>query len=313
MKFRRLIFIAAMISAAAISCKKDDDAASMPSLQGTMQIQGLPEFISPRQVCTLKVKGAVHPEGKEMGYYWKVSPSMKQYDTTDVFIHTFSDTLQTYTVYCYAFASGYSSNSTSTYSTVVKGGKNGSLTGDGYNPEASSIAIGSQTWTPANVSSGEGLGFRNADVMADVFGKFYSFDQAQKACEALGADWKLPSLEDWDALEEYIRSQEMGKSTVAPLMLKNAKFNGTEMWEYWPAVGDITNQTGFSAIPAGYANISAGSFSGVYEYAAFWTSTSVDDDDTMAYYKYMICDEPDMFTGKADKASFGASARCIRK
>ena len=313
MNFRRLILIAAAV-ASMVSCKKDDDTEVMPSLQGDMEIIGLTEFIRPNQTCTLKVKGAVHPEGKEMTYSWKVSPSMTKYDTTDVFIHTFSDTLQTYTVVCTAAADGYISNSDTKYTTIVKGGRNGSITGTGYASDASYQLIGNQTWTTANSDEGEGTPFRHAEVMAGVFGRFYNFEQAKAACESMEGSWTLPSKEDWEILESYIKSSsDMGKSTAAALMLQDAKFNGVLLWEYWPAVGDITNKTRFSAIPAGYANILSGSFTGTYEYAAFWTSTEVEEDSSMGYYKYLICDEPDMFTGKADKESFGASVRCIRK
>jgi uncharacterized protein (TIGR02145 family) len=105
----------------------------------------------------------------------------------------------------------------------------------------------------------------------------------------------------------------MGENTtVASALMGNSTFNGTEMWEYWPTVGDITNASGFSAIPAGYANISSGYISGAYEYATFWTATPVEGNNDEAFYTYLICDQPDLFFGKGDKNSFGASVRCIR-
>jgi uncharacterized protein (TIGR02145 family) len=85
------------------------------------------------------------------------------------------------------------------------------------------------------------------------------------------------------------------------------------MWQYWPAVGNITNKSGFSAIPAGFANLESNIFSGQYEYATFWTATEVEGNSKEAYYRYIICDEPDVFTGKGNKQSFGASVRCIKK
>lgn len=331
MNFRRLILITTALAAAVISCKKDDETESLPVLQGTMQILDLPEFVVPGQVCTLKVKGAVHPEDKGLGYYWKVNPGMSSSDTTrfengldrygkesdGTFVHKFptaSDSLLTYTVTCYAFASGYSGNSTSIKTTLVKSGKDGSVRGEGYPSETGTSTIGSQTWTSSNLTAGEGMPFRNAEVMADIFGRYYSFDQAEAACEALGSDWKLPTLEDWDIMEKYIGSDpEAGKSTAAALMLKDATFNGAAMWEYWPKVGEITNAYGFSAIPTGYANISSGTFDGSFEYSVFWTADSVEGDDSLAYCKYLISNQPDLFTDKADKSSFGASVRCIRK
>ena len=102
-----------------------------------------------------------------------------------------------------------------------------------------------------------------------------------------------------------------GKSVAAALM-GDATFNSNTMWEYWPSVGDITNSSGFSAIPAGYTNLKGSTFDGVYEYAAFWTATE-GDNASEAYCAYLICDEPELFIGKRDKESFGASVRCIKK
>ena len=85
------------------------------------------------------------------------------------------------------------------------------------------------------------------------------------------------------------------------------------MWEYWPNLGTITNASGMSIIPSGYANLSSKSFEGIYEYATFWTSTVSESNENLAYYKYIYRDQPDVFTGEADRKSFGASVRCIRK
>jgi tRNA G18 (ribose-2'-O)-methylase SpoU len=49
---------------------------------------------------------------------------------------------------------------------------------------------------------------------------------------------------------------------------------------------------------------------GVYEYAAFWTADT--DEDGMAYYRYLICDQSDMMISKGDPEAFGASVRCVR-
>ena len=88
MNFRKLIYIAALVLAV-VSCSKDEETEATPGLNGTLSIVGLPEFMSPGATFTLHPKGAVHPDGKELNYSWKVSPSMSKYDTTEVFTHTF--------------------------------------------------------------------------------------------------------------------------------------------------------------------------------------------------------------------------------
>lgn len=328
MKFKRILYISALLLAS-ISCKKDSTTESLPSLEGSLKIKGLPEFISPRQKVTLTASGASHPEGKALTITWKVSPSQSKYDTLDVFNHTFSDTLQTYSVYCYAGADGYYGISSVAYTTTVKPGYNGSITGIRYNKIAEDSIfvrhmpyyykkIGNQTWTLNNMAVRSGIPFRNAEVMSEVFGRFYNFEEAKAACDSLdrdGQNWELPSMKDWETLEAYITGETgEGKSygkTISAAINADASFNGTKMWEYWPEVGDFTNASGFSAISSGYANIEAKSFSGDFEYSVFWTSDEATQ--TEAYYKYLICDQPGIFTGKGNKKSHGASVRCIRK
>ena len=69
---------------ASLACKKEEETTSYPSLEGNISIVGLEEFIdaSGDRVLRLKPSGAVHPEDKEMGYCWKVTPVMDKYDTT---------------------------------------------------------------------------------------------------------------------------------------------------------------------------------------------------------------------------------------
>jgi uncharacterized protein (TIGR02145 family) len=139
--------------------------------------------------------------------------------------------------------------------------------------------------------------------MSDVFGRYYSFEEAQTICPE---GWRLPTDAEWAAAAEAYDNQ------MAALM-GNAYFNGNLMWEYWPAVGDITNESGLSLIPAGYAMISSNTlFKGLNEYAAFWTADAVADEEGMAYYRYIICNQPEFMTGKGDINTFGASVRCVR-
>ena len=330
MKIRKLIYMVA-IAVAAISCDKDETTETLPSLEGTLKISGLQEFIHPKQTLTMTIsEGVTHPEGGEVRYCWKVSPSMSSYDSTDTpsFTHTFSDTLQTYTVYCSAYADGYNSTSSINYVTTVKGGKNGSIKGIDFTNNTFSVGdtvyyyteIGEQVWTMNNVmTQTAGLAFADADIMSDVFGRFYNYEDAVAVCESLPTDgtyqWKLPTRADWDILETYVKGlvesdkDKYGRS-VAGALMADATFNDSNLWEYWPAVGTITNSSGFSAIPVGYASMLSKAFKGVNEYAIFWTA---DEDGDMAYYKYLIYNQPDVYTSLGDKESFGANVRCIRK
>ena len=350
MSFRKLypILLAAAVLMAAASCKKDDDSESLPSLEGMLNFD-LPAFIKPKEVLILKPKGARHPDGKIIGYYWKVTPGMTQNDTTRYengltidghesdgsFRYHFPDSLGTYTVNCYAFAEGYNSSYASIYTTVVKGGLDGSITETGISSSDKKVTVDGTSyyytshngldWFRTNLANpSHGASYSNADAMLDVFGNYYSYEEALNACPE---GWRLPTDAEWAALANKLNPEanatagEPFKGIAADLMA-NVKFNGTEMWEYWPTVGDITNSSALSFIPAGYANLgekneegkyATATFFGVYEYSVFWTADRVEDEANMAYYRYIICDQPDIQIGKGDVNTFGANVRCVRE
>lgn len=358
-----------LIILAAGSCKKDEET-TYPSLEGEISIEGLELFMdaSSKESRTLRLKpgGAVHPEGKEVGYYWKVSPLMEKYDTTryenglgkdgkpsdGTFEYPIKDTLGTFTVYCYAYASGYSNTYAVSYTTLVKGGENGSITGSGiyddtYKVTGTSyryIIAGNQDWINSNISEDTaGTPFRNADAMAEVFGRYYNYEDAVQVCSQLpGGNWRLPTEQDWINLANWLLKdnadapevkeyedifwdkEKNGTPTIASQLMADASFNTMKMWTYWPAVGSISNRSGLAFIPTGYANLGVtpavksgtgypdASFEGVYDYSVFWTADEVEGESDMAYYRYIVGSQPHFMISKGNKESFGASVRCVR-
>ena len=342
-KIISLTIIAACVMAA-VSCKKDDDSTALPSLGGTLSFYA-PLFIEPGQTLTMTPSGVEHPADKGLGYYWTVAPVMDDMDTTRLenglspegletdgsFTYTFPDSLAVYIVRAYAFAEGYTGKSGERYVTTVKPGLDGSLTNTGIKASDAHITvdgqdyyyhrIGDLEWFRNNVARKVGgAPYSNAEIMTNVFGRFYNYEDALKACPE---GWRLPTEEDWIALGAALNASSEKYGTVpgvAARLMADSQFNGVTMWEYWPEVGSITNESKFSAVPAGYMNLGeevdgaypeANSY-GVYEYAAFWTADSVEDDDAMAYYRYIVANQPDLFITKGDKKNFGASVRCVR-
>ena len=333
MSLRKLnsFVLIAVLALASVSCKKDDDSTVYPSLSGLTFV--CPSFVAPEQVVTMTPKGVVHPEGEEVGYYWKVSPSMAKADTIEVFTHKFSDTLATYSVACYAYASGYSGSSYAVDVVVVKGGLDQSITKTGIVASDPNVVEGDQVYYYRNVAGTDwfrnnlyndsfGAPYVNEAVTSDVFGRYYSYEEAMTACPQ---GWRLPTEQDWLSLCESVGATSLTKyatvRNVASKLFANAEFNGEQILEYWPAVGDITNEAGVALLPFGYANLGEKNSSGIYssayfqgmnEYAVFWTADAVEGDSDMAYYRYLIGDQPDFYVGKGDKKSFGASVRCVR-
>ncbi len=333
MSFRKLnLFVfAAVALVAASSCKDDDDTTVLPYLEGLYF--DCPDFVNPGQAVTMVPEGVVEPEGVEVGYFWRVTPTMSSNDTTDVYVHWFSDTLKTYSVNCYAFAEGYNNTSYSRDVLVIKGGLDGSVTETGIKASDPKVRfdgidyyytkVGNLYWFRNNLANtAAGIPYVNEEVTSDVFGRFYNYDEALTACPE---GWRLPTEDDWMDLLEAIGSPASKKyaavEDVASKLFANASFNSVQMLNYWPEVGDITNSAKVSLLPFGYANLGNmnaegkypdASFDGIFEYAVYWTADKVEDEDGMAYYRYLIGTQPEMMVGKGDVNTFGASVRCVR-
>lgn len=372
MSLKKLRIAALMTFAifAAVSCKDEDEETTYPSLEGNISIVGLEEFVDAKGDRTLRLTpaGAEHPEGKELGYCWKIIPLMDKYDTTRFesglnregktsdgsFEYQLKDSLGTYTVYCYAFASGYSSTYDIGYTTLVRSGANGSITNSGIYDNSSEVeeenyryvTIGGLDWINANIyenASTDGIPFRKAAVMSEIFGVYYNYEDAKQACASVGeGEWRLPTEEDWiemvtNTVKDNPQAPEItpysniywdkkvnGTPTLASQLMADANFNTEEMWIYNPAVGDITNTTGLAFLPTGYVNLGItpsvksvadypeARFDGLYDYAVFWSGSEVEGEEGMAYYRYLRAGQPHLMIGKGSKESFGASVRCVR-
>lgn len=371
LKTLRTIALFTLAALSAFSCQKgSEETTTLPSLKGSVSIVGVEEFMdaSTEASRTLKLKpaNAVHPEGKELGYCWKVTPFMEKFDTTRYatgldkngkpsdgsFEYVLADSLGTFTIYCYAFAPGYSSTYSIAYTTLVKSGPEGSITNADTQGNAGEVGfnhyyyvtIGNRDWINMNAYQEEGLGmpFRNAEPMSQIFGRYYNYEDAKAACASIGEEWSLPTEEDWlDVVRVLTNGNEKapeikkysniywdkavnGTPTLASQLMVNASFNTEQMWTYYPAVGDPVNTSGLSLLPTGYANLgitptvrSASNypdamFEGLYDYAVFWTADEVEGEEGMAYYRYIMGNKPHLMIGKGNKETFGASVRCVR-
>ncbi len=338
----RIIFaaLATFTLVAALSCKKDDDDTSLPSLDGTLSFKEIPSFVSPQEEVTFTLGGVTHPDGDKIGYSVTVTEGYNTVkDTLEDGVMSFTykfcdreyfkaDTLRSVTVSASAFADGYYSSSTGTKTiTIVRGGMFGgsingllprsgdeTVTADGVTYYA--CKVGEATWLRRNVAvAGKGTPYSNAPAMLDVFGSYMNWEDAKTACPT---GYRLPTDADWTALGKALGAEDAKEhgviAGIAGKMMVNATFNYEEtiLWTYWPQV-KITDESGLSVLPCGYANVGGktGRFSGVNEFAAFWTADEADGDK--AWYRYINDKEPDLYAGTADKASFGASVRCVKE
>lgn len=332
------VALAVTMGVIATSCHKDKDSTTTSnSFSGTLSVKGLPTFVLKGDTHQITPTG-LENEGVDIGYYFTASPLYTSKDTTRFlgdpesndgsYAFFVKDTLCTVTVTCTAFASGYYTSSYSGYCTIVDPAIGGSITNNDID-DATPIftderdsqdyyyrTIGSLDWFVKNLQYAEaGQAFYDCTAMDGVYGRFYTWTEAQTACPD---GWRLPSKEDWLALAKeagYTGEAAEVYSGVAGNLMADAYFNTEKMWEYWPAV-KITNSTGFSAIPTGYGI--AGSrnlFYNDFNDAVWWSSesaTSEESGEELGVNMMINVNKPELFSNRVSKDSFIAPVRCVR-
>ena len=338
MKIKSIVLIGTTAALLALpSCKKDNETSSTKEyLSGTLTFS-MPSYVQKGEEYTLTPSGLKNPgtgSAQDIGYYWTTSFSSEK-DTTKLESDTKGDgsykltippKVGEFSVSCVAFATDYYTSSNSVTFCVVDPAIDSTISGAYSDKEATFIdtrdgstyyttTFNDKTWIKNNLYySGGGVSYDNCSAVDPIFGRLYTWHDAMTACPE---GWHLPSEAEFVALATALApenakfSEKADFSGVAGGMMVNAKFLDTRMWEYWPQV-KITNKSGFSALPIGYATLTGDSpkFTGEYNYAMFWTSDS--EDDEMAYCRYIYVKQNDVLVRKADKESFLASVRCVK-
>ncbi|MCF0173974.1 MAG: hypothetical protein HUJ95_01410 [Bacteroidales bacterium] len=377
MNLKRIIIVVLSAVVLFAGCKKKEETTDTKYLSGSLSFKSR-VFVKVGTEYTYTPTGVKHPEKKRIGYYWKVSPNSNNGDKGDTTLTiNKADTLTSdgsftfffgegedkrslseakltkHTVTAYAFATGYSTTSSTVNVVLIEDGfgDNCSITESGINPlEDNAIVdprdnnvyyisqIGKLVWYKQNngfLTNGTDTlamaHYRNEPATAELFGGFYTYDAALKACPD---GWRLPSEEDWLNAAVTL-SGNTGLATgkdwakaAAPFLTKG-KFNGDRFWEFRPDI-KIPDSPLFCAFPLGYCNgiekigdsklqwddISCyygGAFEGAYQYAAYWTSTEDPKNSEKAYYRYFVLGDDTIHIGSAYKDSFAINVRCCKE
>lgn len=286
------------------ACKKTETTDNTPSLQGLTINEAVPyvavgdELVFHATTSHLSASKGSMPS--VIGLYWQVNSAKKDTLSRDIKAENPEfkyrvDSLGNYQVACYAYANGFYNSSIVTSFKAID--PTDALSGAGSSPTAT---IGGKEWSAFNMDDSDfGFSYKNANVVDTVFGRFYTWDEAQTICPD---GWHLPSAAEWDAL-----------GTNAGDLMASAEFLGNRMWV--PALGQtITNSTGFNAIPVGYLDTTASTdrFRRYGEMAAFWTATDSASDSNLAQFRYILHDNPQIMKGNGSKASLALSVRCVK-
>ncbi len=329
-KFLMLALSAALVFMPSCKKEKKEDVKYKNSFKGSISF-ALPDFVAPGDVYELEPTGLTRPEeGKGIGYYWACPELGIKKDTTRVeddplekkgkLTLSIKDTLGKLTLKCVAFADGYYTSSTSKEFVVLHPEK--SLVVENPVIDAKTMEdvrdgkkysyrkVGDLDWMIENLAYAEaGVSYYECKAADPIVGRFYTWNEAKKVCPE---GWRLPSKADWDNL-----IASMGADSKSPMegisgsMMTRASVNKENLWEFWPEV-KITNQSGFSALPAGYVQYSGkvAQFAGAFQYAAFWSTEERDEEQATYYYLFMK--NPDLLVNFGHKSSFAASVRCVR-
>jgi uncharacterized protein (TIGR02145 family) len=165
------------------------------------------------------------------------------------------------------------------------------------------VVIGNQEWMAENLQNthfangdtiSEWWSYNGNDSLINTFGRLYNWFVTTDTRNVCPTGWHVPSGADFDTLTNFL-----GGNTVAGGPLKD-----TVLWQS-PNTGS-SNQTGFSATPAGYKYVTG--FYNLTLHTGFWTTT---DDGVNAYSRDLHFDNEMVTTGYNQKSDF-MSIRCVK-
>lgn len=339
MKLRISVIVSAALALLVMASSCEEEETTREYLSGELNIKHeMYPYVKPGDRFSFTVSGVTVPDGTAVGYYF-TAPVTGVRDTlknvTDTYYMVVPDTTGTFSVSCTAYpvesSDKYYVTSASMSFVIVKDTPvGGSITGVTMHPDDKVEKLygreyyvgqtGGREWIRQNLSyirydsAGNpefGHPYASSPAMQNIFGAYYTWDEAVKACPA---GWHLPSEAEWIAMLKDNGAdpdlERMGtSSTGAGNLMVKTYFNGEVMWDYYREVSIM--DTSISALPVGYAKCSGDSyeFHGYADYAAFWTS---DEYEGMGVFRYIYKQNDCVYAGTADKQGFAASVRCVR-
>jgi len=328
-KILALLFCAGVAFGTLASCKDDDEDDTTPSLNGSLSFY-VPDFAAKGDVVTTGAPSGLYRDGEKQGvgisYAWYVSEISTVKDTTKRadedpalvpgnYTFTVPDSLlTTLTVTCVASSEGYYSTTAYSYCTIVDpdeslvraefGEESMTETDERDGKTIRYMTVGELDWMQVNCAyAGAGIAYAEYEPLTDLYGRYYTWDEAMSNRPD---GWRLPTVEEYKAL-----CGGSLEGAAGSLMDRDAAFNGSEMWEWWPDVNP-DNSRCFYAMPTGFAmkREDGYEYEGNYSYAMWWTAD--EESDEMATAVYLYEEEPDVLTGGFSKSQILANVRYVR-
>lgn len=173
----------------------------------------------------------------------------------------------------------------------------GSFTDDRDGKVYKTVKIDDQVWMGENLAFKTESGYWVYDDIKDyvkTHGYLYSWQAATKACPA---GWRLPSMQDWWYLSNYLGGDDQSGGKL--------KETGTASWK--SPNTDATNSSGFTALSSGRSGDK--NMEHIGNVTFFWTN--VDDDDVTSWCAALYSSKGELSLFPTDKKD-GYSVRCIK-
>jgi uncharacterized protein (TIGR02145 family) len=186
------------------------------------------------------------------------------------------------------------------------------------------VQIGSQCWLKENLNIGtmisgssdqtnngviEKYCFNDDPANCAVYGGLYQWNEMMQYLTTAGiqgicpSGWHIPTDAQWTAITDFL-----GGESVAGGKMKTTGTieTGTGLW-YDPNYG-ATNESGFSAVPAGY-RLFSGTFDNIGNIGYWWSS--IESSTNSAWYRSNYSSHGYVYRISVSKYS-GFSVRCLR-
>ena len=134
------------------------------------------------------------------------------------------------------------------------------------------VKIGNQVWMAENLAyqprTVNYWAYNNNESNVAIYGYLYSWEIAQTIAPT---GWHMPSKEEWRTLVNYLGGEDKAYDKLLE--------NGTT---HWDVPNSATNESGFTALPAGYFDQRDNSFNYLGHLTMFHSSTEYSGDTTSA-------------------------------
>ena len=162
------------------------------------------------------------------------------------------------------------------------------------------VTIGTQKWFAQNLNckTPNSYYYENDESTGNIYGRLYTWENAIHTCPE---GWHLPNDSEWQTLVDYLGGEEVAGGKL--------KESGTALWyNSFPNIAG-TNESGFTALPAGFRT-REGLFASLGMFCYFW-STTQSGDDAANTWGLNYADDQVTWGHGADKLE-GFSVRCIK-